>query len=114
MLYDREVMSNEEISRTELVLELLQQVQNLGLNGHIQSGNRLVADNQLGLKRKCTGNADTLTLAAGKLMRIAVNVLGVQSDNVEKLADTLNALLLAVKGLSSLHRTVPMLPQSGK
>ena len=100
MLHDRQVVGDKQICSTELVLEFLEQVQNLGLNGHIQSGNRLVADNQLGLQRKCTGNADTLTLTAGELMRIAVNVLGVQSDNVEKLADTLNALLLGAHAVN--------------
>ena len=93
-------MGDEEDGQVVLGLQFLEQVQNLGLNGHIQSGNRLVADNQLRLQRKCTGNADTLTLTAGELMRIAVNVLGVQSDNVEKLADALNALLLGAHAVN--------------
>ena len=44
MLHDREVVSNEEISRTELVLELLKKVQNLGLNGYVKCRDRLVTD----------------------------------------------------------------------
>ena len=100
MLHDRQVVGDKQICSTELVLEFLEQVQNLGLNGHIQSGNRLVADNQLGLQRKCTGNADTLTLTAGELMRIAVDVLGVQSDNVQQLADALDTLLLGTHAMN--------------
>ena len=100
VLYDGEVVSNEEISSAELILKLLQQVQNLGLNGNVKCRDRLVADNQLGLQRKCAGNADTLTLTAGELMRIAVNVLGVQSDDVQQLADTLNALLLGAHAVN--------------
>ena len=84
-------MGDEEIRQLILLLQILQEVDDLGLNGHIQSGYRLVADNQLGLQCKSAGNADTLTLATRELMRIAVDVLGVQSDNVEKLADALNA-----------------------
>ncbi len=100
MLHDGQVVGDKQICGTELVLQFLEQVQNLGLNGHIQSGNRLVADNQLGLQRKCTGNADTLTLTAGELMRITVDVLGVQSNDVEKLADALNALLLGAHAVN--------------
>ena len=100
VLHDGQVVSDKQIRGTELVLEFLEQVQNLGLNGHIQSGNRLVADNQLGLQRKCAGNADTLTLTAGELMRITVDVLGVQSNDVEKLADALNALLLGAHAVN--------------
>ncbi len=94
VLHDREVVSNEEICGTELVLKFLKQVQDLCLDGNIQSGNRLVADNQLGLQRKCAGNADALALAARELVRIAVDVLGVQTDDVEQLADTLDTLFL--------------------
>ena len=100
VLYDGQVVGDKQIRGTELVLQFLEQVQNLGLNGNIQSGNRLVADNQLGLQRKSAGNADTLTLTAGELMRIAVDVLGVQSNDVEKLADALNALLLGTHAMN--------------
>ena len=94
VLHDGEVVSNEEISSTELILKLLQQVQNLGLNGNVKCRDRLVADDQLGLQSERAGNADTLTLTAGELVRIAVDVLGVQTDDVQQLADALNTLLL--------------------
>lgn len=71
VLHDGQVVGDKEIRRTKLVLQFLKQVQNLGLNGNIQSGYRLVTDNQLGLQRKSAGDADTLTLAARELMRIA-------------------------------------------
>ena len=43
------IMCDKQIRGTELVLQFLEQVQNLGLNGHIQRRDRLVADYQLGL-----------------------------------------------------------------
>ena len=101
MLHDGQVVGNEEIGRTELVLKFLEQVQNLGLNGNIQSGNGLVADDQLGLQSERTGDADTLTLTARELVRIAVDVLGVQTDDVQQLTDTLNALLLGAHAMNS-------------
>ena len=100
VLYDGQVVGDKQICGTELVLQFLEQVQNLGLNGHIQSGNRLVADNQLGLQRKCAGNADTLALAARELVRIAVDVLGVQTDDVQQLADTLDTLFLGAHAMN--------------
>ena len=44
VLYDGQVVCDKQIRGTELVLQFLEQVQNLGLNGHIQSGYRLVTD----------------------------------------------------------------------
>ena len=61
---------------------------------------RLVADDQLGLQSERAGNADTLTLTAGELVRIAVDVLGVQTDDVQQLADTLNTLLLGAHAVN--------------
>ena len=49
-------------------MDLLEQVDDLRLNGHVQCGHRLVTDNELGIQRQSTGNADTLPLAAGELM----------------------------------------------
>ena len=64
VLHDGQIVGDKEIRRTELVLKFLEQVQNLGLNGNIQSGDWLVADDQLGLQSERAGNTDTLTLAA--------------------------------------------------
>ena len=93
-------MGDKQIRRTKLVLKFLEQVQNLGLNGNIQSGNGLVADDQLGLQSERAGDADTLTLTARELVRIAVDVLGVQADDVQQLADALNALLLGTHAMN--------------
>ena len=100
VLHDGQVVSDKQIRGTELVLEFLEQVQNLGLNGHIQSGNRLVADDQLGLQSERAGDADTLALAARELVRITVDVLGIQTDDVQQLADALDTLLLGTHAMN--------------
>ena len=46
ILYDRQVMRNEENRQSELTLQFIQQIQYLRLNGYIQSGDRLVRNNQ--------------------------------------------------------------------
>jgi len=40
VLHDGQIVGDKQICGTELVLQFLEQVQNLGLNGHIQSGYR--------------------------------------------------------------------------
>ena len=68
-------------------LELLQQVDDLRLDGDVQRGDRLVRDDQLRLQGERAGDADALPLAAGELVREAVVVLGVEADGLQQLAD---------------------------
>ena len=62
-----------------LLLQIVQQVDDLRLNGHVQRGNRLVADDELGVERQGACDADALALSAGELVRIAVAVIGLQA-----------------------------------
>ena len=66
-----QVMSNEHISKVLFLLQTDQQIHDLGLNGNIQCGDWLVADDKLRLNCQSPGNADALALAAGKLVDIA-------------------------------------------
>ena len=51
-------------SDTELFLKLLQQVENLGLNGHVQCGNRFITDKKLGVRCQRPRHAYTLPLTS--------------------------------------------------
>ena len=73
-----QVVGDEQIGQTQLLLHVLQHIDHLGLDGHVQGGDGLVAHDELRPHRQCPGNAHTLLLAAGELMGIAVGVLGVQ------------------------------------
>ena len=53
-----------------LLLQGVHQVQNLGLNGHVQRGGGLVGNQQLGLTGQGHGNHDTLAHTAGQLVGI--------------------------------------------
>ena len=57
----------------ELRLQILQQVQDLSLDGHVQRGHRLVADDELGLQGQRPGDAHPLAAAAVQLVGIGVN-----------------------------------------
>jgi hypothetical protein len=90
---DGKIMGDEEIGQVELRLELLEQVDHLGLNGHVERADRLVADNELRFQRERSGNSDALTLAAAELVRVAVRKVRVQPDDAEHLPDFLFFLL---------------------
>ena len=72
----REIVRHDDEGEAEAVLQILQQVDDLRLDRHVEGRNRLVADDQLGISRKRPGDADALALAAGELVRIAVQWVG--------------------------------------
>ena len=48
VLNDRQVVGDEQVGQVLLFLQILEQVDNLSLNGNVQSGNSFVTDNKLG------------------------------------------------------------------
>ena len=76
----REVVADEEIGQAQLVLQVLQQVEDLGLDRDVQRRDRLVADQQVGPQRQRPGDADALALAAGEAVRVALQVADVEAD----------------------------------
>ena len=73
--HDGKVVGDEKVSQLFFFLEFFQQVQHLGTNGNVQGGNGLICHNQFRFHDHGTGQADTLTLSAGKLMRITGQML---------------------------------------
>ena len=104
----REIMRDEQIGEPELVLQVFEQVDHLRLDRDVERRNRLVEDQQFRVERQSPGDADALALAARKLMRKAVAVLGRQPDQSHQLGDPR-------LGLRSLHPRKPQrLGQDGK
>lgn len=82
----RQVVRNEDHGKAELGLKIVEQLDDLLLDGNVQSGRGLVADDQLGVAGKGHSDQDTLTLAAGKLVRIALErALGIEADELQEL-----------------------------
>jgi len=77
-------VGDEQISQVELLLQILQQVQHLRLDGHVERGHRLVADDQLRLERQSPGDADPLPLSAGELVREPVAAVLRKPDDIEQ------------------------------
>ena len=65
-----EVVRDEQIGKPEPLLQILQQVDDLALDRHVERRHGLVADDERRLHCQRARNADSLALAAGKLMRI--------------------------------------------
>ena len=92
-------MCDEQVGNIALLLELLQQVQDLGTDGDVQCGDGLVSNDQLRLHDHGAGQADSLALTAGELVGITGQVLGQQTDFLDHAFDLLNAVLLILEEL---------------
>ena len=92
MLDDGQVVGDEEVGQAELLLEVVEQVEDLALDRDVERADRLVADDELRVERQRPGDADALALAAGELVRVAVDVGLVEADPGQQLADQVLAL----------------------
>ena len=94
MANNAEVVRNEKISQIQFLLQIFKHVDNLRLNRNVQSRNRFVADDEFRVDGKRPCDSDTLTLAAGKFVRITVCVFAVESDGFKKRNDSVTSFLL--------------------
>ena len=80
VLDDREVVSNKQVSDSQLLLQILQQIDDLGLHRHIQRAYRLITDEQPRLNGQRARDADPLPLSAAELVRIRLRVGRLQAN----------------------------------
>ncbi|MNI45954.1 hypothetical protein D3C73_1003960 [compost metagenome] len=81
---NRHVVADEEIGEAALFLQVEQKVGDLRLDGHIECGDRFVGDDEFRIERQCAGNRDTLALATGELVRMAICHGGGKADLFQK------------------------------
>ena len=86
-------MGDEDVGEPELALQLFQQVDDLRLDGDVQRRDRFVAHQDAGTQRKGPRDPDPLTLPPGELVRITVDVVGVEPHHVQQLLNTTPMLL---------------------
>ncbi len=70
--------------RPSLLLQILEQVDDLRLNRHVERGDRLVANDEFRIHRESARDADALALAAGKFVRIPVGVIRLKADEAQE------------------------------
>ena len=80
-------MRDEQVGQFQLALQILQEIDDLGLDGHIESRYRLVADDETRLQREGASDADALALPAGELMRITCGGRARQAHQIQHLED---------------------------
>src|SRR5262245_19417929 len=85
VLDDREVVGDEDVREAELRLQILQQVDDLCLDRHVEGRHRLVGDDQLRAHGERAGDADALTLAAGEFVRVPAQVFGRETHGLQQL-----------------------------
>ena len=87
---DPQVVGDHDDRGVVALPELVHQVQDLGLDGHVQGGGGLVGDEQLGLAGQSHGNHHALAHAAGKLERVLLgHPLGVGDLHIGQQANGL-------------------------
>ena len=69
--HDVQVVTDEDHGQTELVTQVEQQIEDLGLDRDVQGADCLISDEDLRLCGERAGDADTLSLAAGELLGVA-------------------------------------------
>ena len=87
-------MGDEDQRQPPPPLKLEQDGEDLRPDRGVEHRDRLVADQPVGLEHQRGGDRDPLALAAGELMRVALEVaLGVEADVVERPLDPLLVLV---------------------
>ena len=80
----RQIVADEHHGEAEPRAQLLQQQQDMRLRRHVEAGHDLVGDDEIGLQRQRPGDPGALALAARQLVRIAVDEVGRQADQIEQ------------------------------
>src|SRR5262249_9736424 len=73
VLDDREIVADEEQRQSELALQILQEIDYLRLDRHVECRDGLVANDELGLRSQRAGDANALALTAGEFVWPAIN-----------------------------------------
>ena len=84
LLYHLQLMADKQVSKSVFFLKILKHLNDLCLERNIQRGNGLIADHKLRLHGKCPGNGNSLSLSAGKLMRIFQKILLFKANNPDQ------------------------------
>jgi hypothetical protein len=87
--HDPQIVGDEHEAERVGLLELLEQNQDLGLDGNIKRAHGLVSDDQMRLKNKSPCDAYPLALSAAELVGKFPHALGRQPDLREQVDDTL-------------------------
>ena len=83
MLDHAEIVADEQIGQIQFAPQIHKEVEDLRLDGNVERGDRLVANQEIGLHGKRAGDTDALALAAGELVRIAALERGIETGALQ-------------------------------
>ena len=72
-----QVVGDKQVGKTTLALKVLEQVEDLSLDGDVEGRHRFVCYDHAGVERQCACDRDALPLATGEGVRIAAHQSGV-------------------------------------
>ena len=76
VLYHTQIMGDEDQRDAQLLLQVHEQVDDLGLDGYVQRGNGFIGHDELRMDGQGAGDADALTLPAAEFVGKTVDVIG--------------------------------------
>jgi hypothetical protein len=88
------VMSDEQVRQPELLLQILEQVDHLPLDRHVERRHGLVADDDLGVDRQRPRNSHALTLPTREFVRVAQCHVREEADHLQQLSDAVVDLVI--------------------
>ena len=88
---DSEVVRDEQVGDAVFLLEVLEEVDDLGLDGDIERADGFIADDQFRFDGEGAGDADALALAAAEFVRVTPGVGGIQPDGLQEFGDAFRA-----------------------
>ena len=97
-------MGNEKVGHAQTLLQVLKQIDDLGLDGHIQRRHRLVADDERWLDGERARRGYSLALPARKLVRIPRSLRTAKSDELQDFLNAIAPVLTALVELVDHHR----------
>ena len=84
VLHDAHVVGDEQVGQAQFLLQVHEEVEDLGLDGDVQGRDRLVADDELGVEGEGAGDADPLAPAAVQFVGVGVGVAPGQAHQVHE------------------------------
>ena len=82
---DAEIVRDEEVCETQALLQRLEQIEDVSLDGDVECTDRLIANHEIGVDSERTRDDDALALAAGELVRIPAGKALREADLREQL-----------------------------
>ena len=90
---DAQVVGDEQHGEVQVLLKLMQQIDDLCLDGNIQRGDRFVGDKEFRVDGEGPGDDRALTLSARKGDRLAFHGIGRKSNTLQKRGSVVFSLI---------------------